>query len=403
VTIAGRCCWIVVWSATFAAAADLPPGTILLARIKAHLRQELAALPDCSCLQTVRRDYRPARGRMQALDTIRLEVLASGGRELFASPGERSFHEGHPSDFAGSGVIGNGFFALFLQNIAANAASFQYRGEEDIDGRRYAKFDFEMPQSVSKHTISSGGIEAMVGIKGSFWADPVTFDVLQIEMHADDIPPSLPIKESVTTARYARMKLGERDLLLPVSGEYWQTKFTGEESHNKIAFTHCRLFGAESSIRFGPSDGERPSAAPIRDGVVDRVLPAGLLLTIDLANSLTNETAVGETVDGVIRTKVTDRGRVWIEPGARVLGRVRQMERHTDDGDYFVVALEFTEIESSAGRWRFFADMQDASRPEGIERSSGKDLPGVGRFVVRSRRVELPKGFRTVWRTTKLR
>jgi hypothetical protein len=79
------------------------------------------------------------------------------------------------------------------------------------------------------------------------------------------------------------------------------------------------------------------------------------------------------------------------------------MERHTDNGDYFVVALEFTEIESSAGRWRFFADLQDVGRLDKIERSSWKDLPGVGRFVVRTRRVELPKGFRTVWRTTKLR
>src|SRR5262249_26090533 len=150
--------------------------------------------------------------------------------ELFASPGERTFHEGHPSDFAGSGVIGNGFFALFLQNIAVNGASFHYRGEENVDGRQLAKFDFEMPQSISRHTISSGGIEAVVGIRGSFWADPATLDVLQIEMHAEDIPPSLPIQESVTTVRYARMKLSERDLLLPVSGEYWQSKFTGEES-----------------------------------------------------------------------------------------------------------------------------------------------------------------------------
>src|ERR1035441_949250 len=31
----------------------LPPGTLLLARVKAHMREELARLPNCSCLETV--------------------------------------------------------------------------------------------------------------------------------------------------------------------------------------------------------------------------------------------------------------------------------------------------------------------------------------------------------------
>src|SRR4051794_40454309 len=83
-----------------APAQDLPQWVILLARVKAHLRQELARLTDCVCLETVRRDYRPAGGKMRPLDTIRLEVLSTGRREMFASPGDRKFTEAHPAQFS---------------------------------------------------------------------------------------------------------------------------------------------------------------------------------------------------------------------------------------------------------------------------------------------------------------
>src|ERR1035438_10779878 len=50
------------WAA--AAQSLLPPGVLLLARVKAHTREELARLPNCSCLETVRRDHQPAGGKM---------------------------------------------------------------------------------------------------------------------------------------------------------------------------------------------------------------------------------------------------------------------------------------------------------------------------------------------------
>ena len=67
-----------------AAADDLPPGILLLSRIKRHMREEIAHLPDYTCLQTVRRfrDKGPA-------DTVVLQVLYAGGKELYASPGTR--------------------------------------------------------------------------------------------------------------------------------------------------------------------------------------------------------------------------------------------------------------------------------------------------------------------------
>src|SRR6266536_596895 len=99
-------------------AQSLAPEVLLLARLKAHMREELARLPNCSCLEMVRREHRP-RGAapLELRDVLRLEVLYSDGKEYYAFPGESSFAEEHPSALAGGGTMGNGHFALFLSEI----------------------------------------------------------------------------------------------------------------------------------------------------------------------------------------------------------------------------------------------------------------------------------------------
>jgi len=86
----------------------LPPGVLLYSRIKRHVGEELARLPNISCLETVQRAHRPANGKARQLDTVRLEVLTNGQKELYAAPGERKFSEEHPIQYVGSGVIGDG-------------------------------------------------------------------------------------------------------------------------------------------------------------------------------------------------------------------------------------------------------------------------------------------------------
>src|SRR5437016_8607690 len=86
----------------------LPPGVLLLSRIKRHVKEELERLPNISCLETVERQYRPAGGKLRLLDTIRLEVLTNGDQEFYASPGDRRFSQQHPISYAGGGALGDG-------------------------------------------------------------------------------------------------------------------------------------------------------------------------------------------------------------------------------------------------------------------------------------------------------
>jgi hypothetical protein len=65
-------------------AQDLPPGVLLLSRVKNHINEEMRVLGTITCLETVQREHQAAKGKMRPLDTVRLEVLTNGDKELFA-------------------------------------------------------------------------------------------------------------------------------------------------------------------------------------------------------------------------------------------------------------------------------------------------------------------------------
>jgi hypothetical protein len=177
----------------------LPPGILLLSRVKRHVADELARLPNISCLETIQREYQPPNGKVRPLDTVRLEVLTNGKTELYAAPGERKFSGNHPVQYVGSGVIGDGFFGLFLREVLVDGAvSYEYKGEEDLAGRRLARYNWRLPLLHSGHVFHLQEGTGTVGMRGSFWADPQTYDVVRLEMDAEDFPPTHPRTQAVT-------------------------------------------------------------------------------------------------------------------------------------------------------------------------------------------------------------
>src|SRR5215469_12007656 len=83
-------CWLIAPSA----ADDLPPETLLLARIKAKAADNLRRLPNYTCTQTIERSRRPARARrFEPVDMLRLEVALVAGKELFSWPGAGQFED----------------------------------------------------------------------------------------------------------------------------------------------------------------------------------------------------------------------------------------------------------------------------------------------------------------------
>ena len=73
---------------TVAAQGLLPRDVVLLRRVKTHVSDEVAHLPDFTCLETIQR-YRSGpggKGGLKPLDTVRVEVLYSGRQGTVCRP-----------------------------------------------------------------------------------------------------------------------------------------------------------------------------------------------------------------------------------------------------------------------------------------------------------------------------
>ena len=246
-----------------AAAQDLPPEVLLLARVKARLREALAKLPDYACLETIQRFHKRPGQQLEPLDTIRLEVLYAGGSEFYGSPGGRRFGEENTSAFIASGAIENGAFALHLKTVFLNGhAVIRYSGEEDLAGRRTARYDYVISPVFSGYQIESDGSSGVAGMKGSAWVDPQSLDMRRLEVRAYEIPPTVPVEDVASVVNYAPMQIGGASLVLPQSGSLALRKASGEEDRNLLEFTQCRACRAESTIRFGeaPDQGAGQTA-----------------------------------------------------------------------------------------------------------------------------------------------
>src|SRR5580704_12979460 len=310
-----------------AAPQDLPPGVLLVSRVKAHVREQMAHMPQYTCLETFERTRKRAgpKGELKSHDTVRLEVLYTGHKEFFDSPGGRDFKEEDPRVFVGSGLIGNGMFAGHLQTLFVNDQGlFTYRGEEPLAGRRAAKWDFRVPRLSSLYTITTPSGSAVVSMKGAFWADPVTFDLIRVEVRADEIPPLLQINDAITTMEYAPTRIGQADVWLPQTGELRLLGSSGEEAIDRFEFTHCRSFQTESSISFAEPDAA-PEAAKGAPAMPNRAaapvakalsLPGGLTVTIALTAAVTDRAAVGELIGGRVIGNAIFQGKTVLPDGA---------------------------------------------------------------------------------------
>jgi hypothetical protein len=257
--------------------------------------------------------------------------------------------------------MGDGMFAKRLHNIFLGGSTiFQWRGEEttgrDRGWARAVKYDFRLSSLESQYTVTLRGWSGVVGMKGSFWADPETFELLRVEIHADDIPPTLPIRDVVTRLNYAPMRIGERDIMLPQSSELQMYHLGRSESLDIFNFTHCRSYHAESTIAFGadpdPGSQQRTAAvAPSYD--VTGTVPAGLTVPVELTTAVDDDATVGALLEGRVIRSVEIKGTTILPENAVVHGRIRRLERYNDAGRYWIVGLEFTEVETSAARLRF--------------------------------------------------
>jgi hypothetical protein len=416
---------VLLLAACAAASQDLDPQDTLLSRIKGHLREELEHVPNYTCLETISRfqgERRPGAHSNQPLaklDTVQLEIVYTDGREWYGSPGARQLSVDDPVAFTGGGMIATGAFGITMNNLV-EISMLTYRGDDPVAGRRAVRYDFRIPALARPDRITLNGETGIVGEEGSVWVDPESLDLIRVESHAIEIPPDLPLEESTMTVEYARMRIAGTDALLAQSADSRLVDASGNDSYNRIEFTHCHSYSASSEITFDTRPAPAAESAPAAPVLGAAVQPF-LEVTILLATPVSDKDFVGSLIEGKISGDVIRKGTVVIPDGSVVLGRIRALDHYPDFGA-FAVGLEFTDVEVRGESMPFYADFLRVDKdPRIVTRLSrdiflrGKDaarratnvipqpeLPGVASFFVKGADFTLPAGFRTVWRTRAL-
>ncbi len=236
------------------------PGEGQLARFMEKIRQDMAGIPNYTCLETIERARRAPPSRdFKPLDTVRLEVSSVAGKELFAQPGAQRFEDRDVTSLVTSGTIGSGMFATIARSLfVAGKGTLRYKGKQNLAGRACIRYDFRLTRQESGFKIQVANYSETVAAKGSFWFDPVSLDLIRLEVYGDGIPDSLRLDEAVIRNSYARARIGDSDALLPQRSELTMTYFSGIANRDAIEFTQCRQYRIESTIRFDAPPSEPP-------------------------------------------------------------------------------------------------------------------------------------------------
>jgi len=400
--------------AALAASANELSLSSLLPPIQHHVAEYVAGLPNYTCLETVHRFERPRRVKdFQTIDTIKLEIAVLNGTEHFAWPGSNQFEDKDLPDLLGGGHGGlaKGDFVMHARNIfLRDQATFSSPRAEKLGDRAAIRLDYEVPVAKSNFEIRADGQKAVVGYKGSAWVDENTLQLLRISLEAENIPSKVRVRSVRSEINYAVVQLGDSQVLLPSSSKYTLQHSSRVDLSSSVEFSGCRQYAATSNLSFDDAAIANPAA---HDSDREAPMPAGIVMPLRLTAAIDSATAaVGDTLTAVTTRNVLVVGGIDFPAGTTVRGRIRKMERHFDPMPYFVVGLEFNELDTGSRRIPFFAEMKNMTRVPGMladgavgmpalarMQSSLPRIPGVAAFLFTSKRVQIPKGHAMTWET----
>jgi hypothetical protein len=282
----------------------------LLSRIRRHMRDYLAQLPDYTCRLTIERSARrSSRTPFHLADRLRLEIGYSGGREYYAWPGDGRFENGIEDLLPERGLVSNGSYALHMRKLfQTNDAQFSEVREDSCERTACLRVDFLVPAVRSGYSLSAGGAAAPVALRGSAWFGRETLDITRLEVRVEDTPESVRVARTRELTTYSKTRIGDADFVLPASSELLLRDRDGSERRNASRFDGCRKYTGSATIFYGAgTDAAEARAAPPRAG---RVAPGTRISTV-LDRGIPEDAAVGDefTGSGGVVGRITDMRR----------------------------------------------------------------------------------------------
>ena len=281
-----------------------------VSRIRDHMRQYVAHLPDYTSRITLER-FRRTRSRalFELNDRLRLEVAYTGGQELYSWPGDARFESGIEDLLPGHGMVSNGSYALHVKSLfVREVAQFGPPKEETCDQAACVRLDFEIPAVRSGYALSTGIGSAPVPLAGSAWFDAATLDIVRLEVRVDDPPRTVRVAATRETTVYRRARIGDVEFVVPGTSELMLRDRDGSEMMNRSSFDQYHRYAGTATVFYGAGD---TVAAPVRREGASTAVTAPATLDEEIGE----DAAIGDTFT------------VTTGDGEKVTGRISDMRR----------------------------------------------------------------------------
>lgn len=315
----------------------------LLSRLRAGVADNIRLMPRYTCVQTVNRTRyeqpetprncadavalqakRVARWR----DRLRLDVAVGETGDLYSWVGASRFDSDEVGQLVAQGMSASGEFSGLLTGVfGGGAGDFRFLGDRDTPSGKFPSYSFVTPLARSHYSYGTAGGPVTVGYHGTFVADPVSADLLQLRVEAENLPAN--VCRIASDIEYARSKIGSGDFLLPATSTVDVLHLDGSESRNETSYSGCRAYMGESTIQFGGDDGPAsPAAAPQIAASSPPPLPPRTRLRVRIAPPVDSKiAAAGDPIVGVIDAQVRDKGRILVNAGDTLHGRILRLEQ----------------------------------------------------------------------------
>lgn len=231
-------------------------GDALLQRVKAHMSEHLAHLPNYMCHETTQRMMR-TRSTWQHLDTIDLDVVFTARGELFSRAGDQRFGEEPIEKLVSSGTIGNVAMGSNLDLLLSQGeAQFTYAGPCKKEGHKSLRFDITVPIEKSHFLVRHNGRQGMAGYQGALWVDAETYDPVRVDFKVNRIPPYIGVYLIEESLFYKKLMIGNSEFDLPERSQLAVTDQEGNYTLNLMKLAACHEFTADSVVKYGsPTQG----------------------------------------------------------------------------------------------------------------------------------------------------
>jgi hypothetical protein len=247
---------------------------------------------------------RSSRSAFELVDRLRLEVVYTGGSELYTWAGSGAFERTIEELLPAHGMVTDGSFALhmrtlFLRNVA------QFDEPKRAAGR--VELEFSVPAVRSGYAMGTPAGSVPAGLEGTVWLDAATLDLERLQVRVET-----RLGRSVETTTYARVKVGEVEFVAPVSSELTMLPGGGEQLRNVSRFDEYHRFAGVSTLRFPGADrvyASDPAQQPARAATASKEIPA------TLESAIAADAAIGDSFVAIAGD------------GTRMTGRISDMRR----------------------------------------------------------------------------